>query len=634
MFRNYLKIAWRNLLKHKVFSFINISGLAIGISACLLIIIYVHHETNYDQYNKNADRIARITMVVHTPESDLVIATTSAPLATALVRDYPEVQSAARFENDPQIIKYKNEFIREENFYSTDQHVFEIFSFEFLEGRSEGSLNNPKSIILTQSMAKKYFGTEKALGKTISKNDGDLMVTGVIRDRPANSDLKIDALLSEDFSKTTRWTDDFSIYTFVLFKKKPDLNDFGKKISELGAKYIIPEFNADGQYKVTLEAEMLKDVHFSKNKLADRPKGNRQFNTIFSLLAVFILIIAMLNYINLSTAKSADRAREVGIRKVSGAGKFQLIRQFLFESFLIVTISWLIALGIVQLILPWFNQLTQTTLTISWSRGTGFSVLMLVITLVLAGIYPALVLSGFKPITVLKGNWKMGSSGIVLRKTITITQFAIAAALILCTLVIYSQMKFIREKDLGLNKDQLLAVYMPDDSSDWKQVSAFQDALRRRPEIADLTVGARMTVEGLALSSVVVNSQGKRRELMSNIYQIDPHYLNVFGIKLAEGRNLSDSFADKKENFLVNEAFVKSMGWESGLGKDIEAMEQKGKVVGVVKNFYYKSLHNMVEPLIMFYNKNPAYNTATIKIKPADLNVVKNIYQEYLAVFK
>lgn len=633
MIKSYLKIAWRNLLKHKSFSFINILGLAIGIAACMIIFLYVHNELTFDQYNAKADRIARVTTTMHAPESDIVFATSPAPLATALLRDCPEVEATVRLESAPQVLKLHNEFFTEEAFYKTDKHIFSVFSFDFVEGTAAGALVNPYSIVITETIAEKYFPLEKkVLGKTMVCNGQNMLVTAVVKDRPSNSDIKMDALLYVDYSGITNWMDDISsMYTFILFRVKPDLKNFSHKLSAMSKKYAQPELNAAeaGKYSVEFELQSLADVHFSQGKLLDTPKGNKQFSYIFSLLAVFILIIALLNYINLSTAKSAERAKEVGIRKVSGALRFQLMRQFLFESFFLITIAWLLAIVLTEVSLPFVNRLLQTTLAINWLHGILFTGAIFLITIVLAGLYPAFVLSGFIPVKVLKGNWRHSNNGIVLRKAVTITQFAIAAALIMGTTVIYTQMKFIREKDLGFNKDQLMNIYLPTDSASIPFVHAFQNALRQRPEIKNLTIGSGMTEDGMTLASTFIQSGGKKRELMCNYFVIDPYFLPVFGVQLSEGRNLSDNFGtDKNEGFLVNEAFVRAIGWTSAIGESIEGFGHKGKVVGVVKNFYYKSLHNLVEPLVMVYNNNPI-NTTTVKMKPAVLPVVKEIFKKH-----
>jgi putative ABC transport system permease protein len=633
MIQNYLKIAWRNLLKLKGFSFINILGLAIGITACLIIFLYVHNELTFDQYNTKISRIARATVLIHGPESDVAMASSPVLLADALKRDYPEVESAVRLEQDPQVIKYRGDLIKETGFYKADQTIFSIFSFEFKEGNPSSALQNPKSLVLTESTEKKYFGETPALGKTMNCDGEYWLVTAVVRDRPVNSDIQIDALMSSEFSNIKGWLTDISVFTFILFKNKPDLKKFESKLDVLSSKSIQPEWSAVGapNYTLKFQLEQMKDLHFSQGKLEDTPKGNKQFIYIFSVLAVVILVIALLNYINLSTAKSTERAKEVGIRKVSGADSLQLIWQFLLESFLLVFLAWIVSIVLVFFSLPFFNNLLQTRLSINQLQNGIFISLLFIVTLFLAGLYPAFVLSSFKPVVVLKGSWKHQPKGILLRKTITITQFAVAAALIVGTIVIYSQMKFIQEKDLGFNKDHILFINMPNDSASQATVNAFHNALRQRPEVLGMTISARMTEQGFALSTTTAETgDGRKKEVLCNFFQIDPQFIPLFQIHLLEGRNLSDSMStDKNEALLVNEAFVKMMGWKSAIGKQIE-LGQKGRVVGVVKNFYYKSLHNMVEPLVLAYNNNPRFfNTPTIKINPEFLPIISQLFKKY-----
>ena len=630
MIKNYLKIAWRNLLKHKSFSLINILGLSIGIAACLIIFLYVAHELAFDQYNDKADRIARITTKMKTPESDMLFGTSPSLLAAVLKKDFPEVEATVRLEPASPVMKLNNEIIREDAFYKADQSVFSIFDFQFIEGSPLHALDEPQSIVITQSIAKKYFGNTTAAGKTMNCDGKEWMVKAVIKNRPSNSDIKLDALMSADYSGVTSWLDDFDVYTFILFRQQPDLKLFSHKIELLGIKYAQAELDAQDakNYHLYFELEPLSAVHFSQAKLVDTPKGNKQFNYIFSLLAVFILVIALLNYINLSTAKSAERAKEVGIRKVSGAGRFQLIRQFLMESVLLIAAAWLLAMVLVQIALPFFNKLLQLHLAVNWWQAIVFMGSILLITLLLAGLYPAFVLSSFKPVKVLKGNWRHSNSGLFLRKSITFIQFAIAAALIMGTTVIYRQIKFIEQKDLGFNKDNLMNIYLPRDSAYMSAVNVFQNELKQRPEISGITIGSGLSSDGMTLASTTVHSNGKKREIMCRYAAVDTSFIPLFQIKLLEGRNFSEAFGtDKKEAFIVNEAFVKLLGWKTAIGEPIDAWGHKGKVIAVMKNFYYKSLHNVIEPLAIVLNTFPA-NTTTVKIKPKDLPVVKALFKK------
>jgi len=347
-------------------------------------------------------------------------------------------------------------------------------------------------------------------------------------------------------------------------------------------------------------------------------------------LAGFILLIALLNYINLTTARSFERAREVGVRKVIGAKPVQLIRQFLLESFLLIVISWFIGNILVALGLPFVNRLLETTLVVHWGYILVFTTSILLVSSLLAGIYPAFVMSGYKPVTVLKGRWHGSLKGIWLRKVITVTQFAIAAALIMGTTVIYFQMQYLRNRDLGYNKDQLLEVRFPMDSTLGGPVRAFQHELRERPEIIRLTSGASMGIEGLVSSTTVAQTSNGKREFMCNCFGVDPDYIPLFQMKMVAGRNFSDSlFTDKKSAIIVNEAFVRAMGWKSALGQEMEGYDRKGRVIGVVHDYAYKSLHNIVEPLVLVYSTSPWQSTTTIRMKPKDLPVVEALYKKH-----
>jgi putative ABC transport system permease protein len=499
------------------------------------------------------------------------------------------------------------------------------FPYSIIEGAAAGALQQPGSVVLTASIARKYFGNTSALGKTLICDGEPTRVTGVIANPPGNSDIRFTALLYYNFAKKKSWLEDFPVYTFILFNQRPDLKGFERKMKLVADKYCKAELdagdptgNATG-YSVNFFLEALSDVHFSKGKLVDTPKGNKQFNYIFSLLAAFILIIALLNYINLSTARATERAKEVGVRKVNGARPFQLIRQFLFESFLLIAIAWSIAFGIVLLALPYFNSLLQVQLHLSWRGSALFMLAIFVVTILLAGLYPAFILSRFRPVEILKGKWKYSSRGLLLRRTLTTAQFVITAALITGTIVIYSQMQFIDNKDTGFVKEQIASIEISNDSLEQRAVPSFINTLKGMSAVKGVSAGSGLRMEGLSLATTFAGSGNNKKEFMCNYYHIDKELLPLVQIRLKEGRNISDSLrTDKKEAFIVNEAFVSRMGWTSPLGQAMEGFGHKGKVVGVVKNFYYKSLHNMVEPLVMIYNSNPVI-AVLIKIQPKDL---------------
>jgi len=640
------KMYLRHLLRRKKFALINILGLSTGIATCLLIYGYVHYQMSFDSYHPKADRIARVTTIFHAPETELNFATSNIPLAGALVRDCPQVETAARIEPGDMIVRRTDqtsrgagaasppgEPISEKHFVYSEQAVFSLFYFSFLEGSAGTALMEPYSMVLTESTARKYFGDGSAMGKTLVCDKHIFHVTGVIADRPANSDVKIDALLWKNFQATTSWmNDDFEVYTFVLFRSRPDIPALRRQLDVISRIYVQPELDsADASgYRVRYEVEMLRDEHFSKGKIADSPKGSRQFNTIFSALAVFILLVALLNYVNLSTARAEERAREVAVRKVAGASPLQLMGQFMGESFFLMGIAWLLAIGMAELAIPFFNRLLEAHISLGDGSSLFFFILAFPLTAILAGAWPAFVLSGFQPVKVLKGL-AVQQKGIGLRKVLTVVQFVIALAMLTGTVVIYWQMHYILHKDLGADRSQVLNISMPGDSLARRQVGAFSQAVRRETGVEGVSLGSGIPIEGVMMGGTTVNWHGKKKEILCNYFFIDPALIPLLHMKIAAGRNFSDSLrTDKKEGFLINEAFVRAMGFHSGVGQPIEMGNRKGKVVGVVKDFFFKSLHNMIEPVVMVYIDSAAPNWSVLaKTSPAALPRLKRLWTAY-----
>ncbi|MDB4922263.1 ABC transporter permease [Mucilaginibacter sp.] len=636
MIKSYLKIAWRNLIRHKSFSFINIGGLSIGIAACLLISLYVHYQLSYDAYHIKKDRIVRITNLMHTPENDNVnIALTPVLLATTLNHNYPEVETAIRFEPDRSIMKVNNQLFREDNVYKTDANVFDVLTYKFAEGSRSQALSDPHSIVITETLAKKYFGNSRAIGKSIIHNGQPYHVSAVLADLPENSDMKISALLPADYSKVTNWmTDDFSVYTFVLFKQKPDIAAFENKLAKISKEDLQPELNKMGavKYSVKFTTEPLIDVHFSAGKLGDTAKGDKQLVYIFSILSIVILIVALLNYINLSTARAAERAKEVGVRKVNGAIQSSLVRQFLFESFFVTLIALVIAVALTVITLPFLNNLLQIKISF-WSSSFSFLIIcgLVLASSLLTGLYPAFVLSAFSPITALKGNFRHAAKGLTLRKVITITQFVIATVMIAGAFIMNRQINFVQHRSLGYDKSQVLNISLPTDSVALLRVVPFNNALKQMSQVKGTAVqnGLSIVNSVQAKATTMVKSNGVKRELMSNYFSIDDKFIPVLNMNLATGRNFSEGMAtDKKEGFIVNEAFVQQVGWKNPIGQTIEGFDHKGHVVGVVKNFHYESMHSPIAPLVMVYTTfRPS--SILVKISPNNLQLVKNAWQLY-----
>lgn len=634
MFFNYLKVAVRHLFKYKVFTIINSLGLASGIAACLLMYLYVTHEQNYDAHHEHAASIVRITSRLTGPETDMAIATSPTPLAATLKKDFPEIANAVRFQPAEPVFKIGEALFNEKNVFFSEPEVFQIFTYTFLEGNAQAALSRPNSVVLTEYLAKKYF-KGPVLGKTIICNREQYEVTGVIRDLPTNSDLKINALLSKDFPATEAWLDDFPNFTFALFKSAPSLPVFDKKLDAIAQRYIRAEFEAAkaSEWALHFHTELLKDVHYSESKLADTPKGDRSYNYLFSILAVFVLVIALLNYVNLSTARATDRAKEVGMRKVVGAGKKQLVVQFLADAFLLNLFASVIALLMALAAEPFLNGLLGIDLGLSVTTHAPALALVLAASTFLAGLYPAFILSGYDPIKTLKGRFSQAGQGLALRKSITVFQFALASVMLIGTVVVYCQMRFLHDRHPGFEEEQVVTLFLPGqaDSLTRRQVEPFAQALKGHSDVAAVSVGSGMHPESEIprASTLIGGGRGKKRELMSNYIFIDDAFISLLHIQLAQGRNLSQTFAtDKQSGFIVNEAFAKMAGWKNPLGQEIEGFGHKGKVVGVAKNFHYRSMHNVIEPVVMIYNTFPA-STVTVRIRAASLTTVEQLWKSH-----
>jgi putative ABC transport system permease protein len=626
---NYLKITARRLLRQKTISLINIFGLSVGLAACLLIYLYVHHERSYDTYHPHADRVARLTTIIHSAGSDVDLALAPFPAGTNLLRSFPEVQEVARLDDESNlVVKAGSEISSPKNFYFSEPAIFSIFGFTFIEGTAAGALSAPNSVVLSRSLEKKYFGNQPALGKILECNRKPCRVTAVFADQPANTDLRIEGLLSKIFSDDSWLAEDYA-YTYVLFRQKPDLALFNQHLARLTAlaQPSLDE-NAGKGWRLNFHAEALTDIHFSKDHIGDTPKGDRQFDRIFSALAIIILLIALLNYINLATARAAERAKEIGVRKVIGATPHALLGQFLGESAVLVTIAWLVAIGLVALTLPFFDRLLDTEL--SWTGWTTIliPILLFPLTVLLAGGYPALVLSRFRPISVLKGTLTGPAKGASLRKVLTVAQFVIALAMLAGVVVFFGQMQFMQHRDLGLDQREVLHISMPDDSIAAQAAPAFYQALRHESDVRGVSVGSGLPTEGVAMNGFEVNTGGKKRQVLCHSFYIDPQFLSLLHISLAEGRNYSDSMAtDRTNNYIVNQAFVRSMGWSSGLGQTLGA-DNKVKIIGVVSDFFWTSLHNSIAPAILIYKTDPP-RAVLVKTAPSEIPRLKQLWNTY-----
>jgi putative ABC transport system permease protein len=625
MIKNYFKLALRNLLKNKGFSAINILGLSIGVATCLLISLYIFNELSFDKFNTKADRIYRIDADIKFGENPQALAVNPDPMAATLVKEFPEVESAVRFRDyGSSLVKKGNQNIKETRIIYTDSSVFDVFTLPFLEGQAKGALSAPKTMVLTESAAKKYFNSTHVIGESLKfDNTDDYKITGVIKDLPENSHFSYDLFLSlegvEEAHRNT-WLG-FNFATYVVLKPGTSPENFQHKLGFILDKYVFPQagqilniskedFVKSGNY-VKFLITPLNRIHLHSDRLAELGINNDiQVIYIFGAVAVFILIIACINFMNLSTARSANRAREVGVRKVLGTVKGQLIAQFLMESVLMSFIAFIIAMLLVALLLPYLNQLSGKHLTYSSFLTPRFIAALIggaLLTGFMAGIYPSFYLSSFKPVQVLKGGIANGFKRSYLRSGLVVFQFFISITLIISTIVIYRQLQFIHQKKIGFNKEQVITVkdtYVLD-----KKSETFKNEVLKYPEFISGSQSGYLPVtpsnrseEALFAGTVIDNSKA----VSSQLWSVDEDYIKTFGMEMQAGRSFSKEMLTDSNAVVINETAAKLFGFKNPLGEKISLLEniKTGKtqtltVIGVVKNFHFQSLRENIGALTM-----------------------------------
>ena len=622
MLKNLLLVALRNFKRDKWYSLLNILGLAIGITFSLFLIFYIKDELSYDRYNVKADRIYRIITYDKEPNKDLMKwAITTNPLAPELKKDFPEVEETVRF-NDygKQMLKLGDKRIYEDKIYFTDSTVFKIFTYPFLEGDPKTALVAPNSMVLTKSVAEKFFGESNAVGKSLQTDNGDTYkITGVVKDVPKNSHLIFNVLISMSSipkEYMSNWGN-FGIYTYVLLKPHTTQAAFEKKMEPLYAQFLAPVFS-NFNIKINFKAQPITRIHlYSDLEFEPEELGSISYIYIFAAVALFMLIIACINYMNLTTARSARRAKEIGIRKVTGSTRTQLVAQFLVESLLTALFAFLISMVLIALLLPTFNLLSGKSITfLSLLKPSTFLILLGIILFVglAGGSYPAFYLSKFNPVKVLKGSLSKGSGNVNLRRLLLVVQFSISMIMLICTWVVYGQLKYLRNKDLGFNKEQVLLLGANTTNDVSGKVLAFKNEVQQNANV--LSVGTSQSLPGhpMALMIFSVETKNGYKDQGINCYGIDQHYFKTLGMQLIEGRNFSGP-DDTLRSIIVNEKMVQYFGWDNAIGKKVKRGGDTSKnyleVIGVVKDFNQKSLYNPIEPLLLFYRPN----SSSIEIK-------------------
>lgn len=641
MLKHYLKSAYRNLLKHKGYTLINIIGLAVGMACCYMITMYVQDELSYDRYHENSDRIYRVLHGYQDANDGEAIPSLApeeyqvwgnAPIGPAMVAEFPKIRKLMQFTSpNAFLMEHGEKRYQEENVIFADSTTFDVFSWKFIYGYPKNALTEPFSIVLTESLAQKYFGDKDPVGQTlILENKDPYKVTGVMEDVPANSHFNFSALISMSTFKQLRpeifeWWGYVDFYTYFLLQEKTDIASLEAKIPEFINRHV-PK---DMAYNIDFEP--LTDAYMYS--VAGRQPGTtvRPSNVyIFSVIAVFILLIACINFMNLSTARSMERAKEVGVRKVAGAHQSGLIQQFLGESIILSLFAAAFALILVKISLPALQEISGKDFSqISIFSLKNISVLFAasVVVGVLAGSYPAWVLSSFRPALVIKDVFKTSFKGVVLRKGLVVFQFSLSMALIAGTAIVFSQLEHLQSKDLGFRQEQMLVIDFGGDNQVRQKLETIKTSILDHPDVKGAS--ASRAVPGDFLPNAYTEVQSSDGELIGHaplIYEVDFDFIDNFEIEMAAGRPFSRDFqSDTTQSLLLNEAAAKLYGYhqpEELIGKRFTQWGREGIVIGVVKDFNFRSLHNKVEPLSLRYEP---FSASRLSLRVESSNLSKTI---------
>jgi putative ABC transport system permease protein len=646
MLKNYFKIGIRSLLRNKFFTAINIFGLTLGMTTCLLIMLYVQNELSYDRYNKKADQIVRVVFRGSIQGEKMKEAMVMPPVAQTLKSEYPEVLEATRLRNygNPRITFGEKTF-KENAFAYADSNFFEVFTLPFLKGNPKTALLEPNTIVISESVAKKYFGDEDPIGKILQFKDfnSSYKITGVMGAMPVNSHFHFDlfaSMASFPQSREFSWmTSEY--YTYLVLPKGYDYKKLEAKLPADVEKYMgsqlqkamgmtYTQFRQKGN-ELGLYLQPLKDIHLHSDlNLELGPVGDIRYVYIFSVVAIFMLLIACINFMNLSTAGASKRSREVGIRKVLGSLKGQLVRQFLLESILLTSFAFLLSLILVFWTLPFLNKLSGKDLSFNLLSNPWLLpglLLFALVTGLLAGSYPAFFLSSFKPVTVLKGKIASIGKTVSLRSGLVVFQFFISIVLIIGTIIVYKQLAFIQNEKLGYNKDQVIIVQ----EAYWlgKNQEAFKQKLLQDPRVLSISSSGYLPAGNSYNNNFMIYADNNSDQLVKTLrYDVDYNYIQTLGMQMADGRNFSKLFGTDSTGIIINEETSKAFGWgKNALGHNLTRPDNDGTkvtyhVIGVVKNFHFKSFHEPISPLVMVLGNNN--ENIIVKTNAKDIAALKN----------
>ncbi len=636
MLTNYLKIALRYVRKNRAHSFLNIIGLAVGLAVFILIGLYVQHELRFDRYHENADRMYRVVR-----ESR---AFTPPPLGPALKDKLPEVEAAGRLIRSTSfVVSYGQEHFLEAEFFWADPELFKIFSIPFLKGDPGTALDDPAAILLSRGTAEKYFGDQEPLGKALTVNAGDdFIVRGVFENMPAHSHFVMDVVVPiEAYFRIyerdiTSWVANFC-YTYALLREGTDPNAFASKIHPVVERPLFLQVGMKEPFPKLYEIQPVTEIHLRSHREQEISANNDiKYVILFSSVAFLILLIACVNYMNLATARSVRRGREVGMRKAVGARRAQLIFQFLGESLATAFLAMGLSLILIKFALPAFNSLVERQLSFNPAANPQLYLGLVVIVLfvgLFAGSYPALSISGFEPAAALRQSFSRSAKGSALRNALVLVQFSISVALIVCTLTVRAQLDFVKKANVGYDRDQIITLPVRDESIR-RNIEAIRTELLRNPSIAAVSAAHRLPNEIDTFTSRDWTGRNPDEPIPIYYNTADSDFVGLFGLEIVEGRNFSSEFSsDAGGAFLVNETAVKVAEWDTVIGRKMTHLgRQSGTIVGILKDFHLHSLHRPIEPLYIFYEPSSLSQVA-VKIKtadmPATLTYMKNVMRRF-----
>ena len=652
MFLQFFKTSFRIFTRERIYSFLNIAGLAIGITVALIIFLYLQQDLTYDRYHKNARNIYRVNSIYVSSGKENKFALSPISFGPRIIEEFPEVRAYTRLVPvNRGILKYEGNKFNEESLFVADSGIFRVFTHKFIYGDPSTALEKPFSIVLSRKLAHKYFGDVNPLGKVLMLNDvRPVTVTAVIEDMPNNVHARYEGLIQiydpNGDSKNASFYD-INVYTYLLFPENYDVNEFYKKFPAFHEKYAAAKGKMLKQeYKAVLQS--LLKTHFSKEWSYDLPNGNRAYIIAFLVIGVLVLSLSCINYLNLTTARAERRRKEISMKKILGSGRSELMIQFLGESMLMAVIATVIALGISQFILGFtsFNELIDKNLEIAPGSNQPFIIGVIILTVIVglsSGLYPALHLSDVHPLKSIRGGSRPGRSAVSFRKILVVTQLIISIGVILCTLLVKHQLDFIRTRDLGINKENLLIVPLRD-TAVTNHLTTLKDQLSLNSSVE--AVSTAFNLPASAIGNNLYRAETLNGLEENNFFTIVVGYdfLRTMGIKLISGRDFDRSFTtDPRAAFLINETLAKKMGWNEPLGKKLqqnfnaEGMPYfDGVVVGVVKDFNYASLHNAIEPLVMRVQATEG-GQLLVKMNGKDvvstMRFIENTWKEFGAEF-